>query len=71
MDPWDREGGGAEPKSAKAARSYMEIPWERKRWDVGLPAEINQIMAEAGVGIYPPEELGPSEVPFYKWASRE
>eukprot|EP00966_Prymnesium_polylepis_P095245 2205902-Prymnesium_polylepis.1 len=61
MDPWDRVGGPAEPKSAKAARSYMEIPWERSRWDVGLPAEIDQIMAKAGVGIYPPEELGPSE----------
>ena len=71
MDPWDRVGGPAEPKSAKAARSYMEIPWERDRWDVGLPAEIDQIMAKAGVGIYPPVELGPSEVPFYKWVSEE
>eukprot|EP00966_Prymnesium_polylepis_P222609 5149796-Prymnesium_polylepis.1 len=29
MDARDREGGPAEPKSAKAARSYMEIPWEK------------------------------------------
>eukprot|EP00966_Prymnesium_polylepis_P170703 3946087-Prymnesium_polylepis.1 len=34
---------------------------ERDRWDVGLPAEIDQIMAKTGVGIYPPVELGPSE----------
>ena len=28
-------------------------------------------MAGAGVGIEPVEELGPTEVPFYKWASQE
>ena len=71
MDARDREGGPAEPKSAKAARSYMEIPWEKGRWDVGLLAEIDQIMARKGVGIYPPLELGPSEVPFYKWVNSE
>ncbi len=63
-------GSGArsgEPKSAKAARrSYAPIPWEPERWDVGLPTEIDLIMARRGVGIYPVEELGPSEVPFYK-----
>eukprot|EP00966_Prymnesium_polylepis_P293525 6779361-Prymnesium_polylepis.1 len=28
-------------------------------------------MARKGVGIYPPLELGPSEVPFYKWVNSE
>ena len=71
MDPFDRSGALQEPKSAKAARSYMPIPWERERWDVGLPEELDRIMAKRGVGIYPVEELGPTEVPFYRWASNE
>ncbi len=66
MDARDRTGAPAEPKSAKAARSYVYISWEPGRWDVGLPAEVDAIMARRGVGIYPVEELGPSEVPFYK-----
>jgi hypothetical protein len=56
MDPFDRSGALQEPKSAKAARSYMPIPWERERWDVGLPEELDRIMAKRGVGIYPVEE---------------
>ena len=71
MDPQDRSGAVTEPKSAKAARSYMPIPWDKERWDVGLPAELDLIMARRGVGIYPVEELGPSEVPFYPWANNE
>ena len=71
MDPQDRSGAVTEPKSAKAARSYMPIPWDREKWDVGLPAELDLIMARRGVGIYPVEELGPSEVPFYPWANNE
>jgi hypothetical protein len=71
MDPLDRAGAVQEPKSAKEARSYMEIPWERRRWDIGLPDELHRMMAEKGVGIYPSFELGASEVPFYKWASTE
>jgi hypothetical protein len=71
MDARDRAGAPAEPKSAKAARSYVYIPWEPERWDVGLPAEVDTIMARRGVGIYPVEELGPSEIPFYKWANAE
>ena len=71
MDPFDRTGAVQEPKSAKAARSYMPIPWEPERWDIGLPAELDQMMARRGVGAYPVVELGPSEVPFYPWASNE
>jgi hypothetical protein len=71
MDPADRPGAEQEPKSAKAARSYMEIPWERERWDIGLPAELDEIMARHGVGIHFDEELGASEVPFYPWKSSE
>jgi hypothetical protein len=71
MDERDRTGAPGEPKSAKAARSYVYIPWEPERWDVGLPAEVDSIMARRGVGIYPVEELGPSEIPFYKWANAE
>ena len=71
MDPQDRPGGPSEPKTARVARSYMPIPWERERWDVGLPAEIDEIMARRGLGIYPTEEPGFSEVPFYKWANNE
>lgn len=71
MDPLDREGAEQEPKSAKAARSYAPIPWEKERWDIGLPAELDRMMARQGVGIYPWEELGPSEVPFYPWSSDE
>ena len=69
MDPADRAGAEHEPSSAKAARSYMPIPWDPKRWDIGLPAELDQMMAREGVGIYPVDELGPTEVPFYKWAN--
>ena len=29
------------------------------------------MMAHQGVGIYPWEEIGPSEVPFYPWVSDE
>ena len=43
MDPLDRPGAVQEPKSAKAARSYMEIPWDKERWDVGLPEEVAQM----------------------------
>ena len=69
MDPLDHEGAEQEPKSAKAARSYAPIPWEKGRWDIGLPHELDQMMAHHGVGIYPWEELGHSEVPFYPWAN--
>ena len=71
MDPLDRPGARAEPSSAKTARSYTPLPWERERWDIGLPHELNEIMAERGVGIYPWEEVPPTEVPFYKWESQE
>ncbi|MDA0949014.1 MAG: reverse transcriptase domain-containing protein, partial [Planctomycetota bacterium] len=71
MDPLDRAGAEQEPKSAKAARSYAPIPWEKERWDIGLPHELDLMMAKRGVGIYPWEELGASEVPFYPWASDE
>ena len=71
MDPMDRPGATGEPKSAKMARSYMPVPWEPERWDIGLPAELDAMMARAGVGIEPVEELGPTEIPFYKWASQE
>ena len=71
MDPADRSDAAPEPKTAKAARSYAPIPWERERWDIGLPEELDSMMARRGVGIYPAVELGPSEVPFYKWASSE
>ena len=71
MDPLDRTGAVQEPKTAKTARSYAPIPWEKERWDVGLPEELDRIMAKRGVGIYPVEELGPTEVPFYRWASNE
>ena len=60
-----------EPKSAKAARSYVPISWEKERWDIGLPEELDRMMARRGVGIYPMVELGATEVPFYKWASGE
>ena len=69
MDPLDRAGAEQEPASAKAARSYAPIPWVKEQWDIGLPYELDQMMARRGVGIYPWEELGPSEVPFYPWAS--
>ena len=69
MDPLDRDGAEQEPKSAKAARSYAPIPWEKGRWDIGLPPELDRMMAHQGVGIYPWEEIGPSEVPFYPWVS--
>ena len=71
MDPLDRKGAVQEPKTAKEARSYVPIPWEPERWDIGLPAELDLMMARRGVGIYPSVELGPTEVPFYKWANRE
>ena len=71
MDPRDRAGAPKEPATAKAGRSYVPIPWEKERWDVGLPSELNEIMARRGVGIYPWEEHPPTEVPFYKWANDE
>ena len=71
MDPRDRRGAAKEPKSAKAARSYMPIPWEPERWDIGLPAELDEMMARRGVGIHPAVEPGGSEVPFYPFTSRE
>ena len=71
MDPLDRPGAKTEPSSAKAARSYAPIPWERERWDIGLPHELNEIMAKRGVGIYPWVEVPPTEVPFYRWESQE
>jgi hypothetical protein len=71
MDPLDRPGARTEPSSAKTARSYTPLPWERERWDIGLPHELNEIMAKRGVGIYPWEEVPPTEVPFYKWESQE
>ena len=71
MDPRDRTGGATEPKEAKAARSYMPIPWEPSRWDIGLPDEIDAMMARKGVGIHAWEETGFSEVPFYPFASDE
>ena len=36
-----------------------------------MPQELDEIMARRGVGIYPWEEVAPTEVPFYKWASQE
>ena len=71
MDPLDRTGAVVEPKSAKAARSYMPIPWEPTRWDIGLPDELNEAMAKNGVGIEPAVEPGGSEVPFYPFVSQE
>ena len=71
MDPLDRPGAAQEPKTAKAARSYVPIPWEPSRWDIGLPPELDRMMAREGVGIHPVEEVTPTEVPFYKWASNE
>lgn len=71
MDPLDRRGAAKEPKSAKAARSYMPIPWEPERWDIGLPDELDEMMARRGVGIHPAVEPGGSEVPFYPFAGRE
>ena len=71
MDPLDRSGAEQEPKAAKEARSYMPIPWERERWDIGLPDELDRAMARQGVGIYPVVEPGFSEVPFYPWSNRE
>ena len=71
MDPLDRVGAPKEPPSAKAARSYVPIPWDKERWDIGLPRELDEIMARRGVGIEPWEEVAPTEVPFYKWASQE
>ena len=71
MDPLDREGAPSEPKSAKAARSYMPIPIEPARWDIGLPAELNEMMAGKGVGVHVWEEPGFSEVPFYPFANDE
>ena len=71
MDPRDRPGAPVEPSSAKFARSYMPIPWEKERWDIGLPHELDEIMARRGVGIYPWAEVPPSEVPFYRWESQE
>ena len=71
MDPLDRRGAAQEPKTAKAARSYMPIPWQREQWDIGLPEELDEIMARHGLRIQPAFELGPSEVPFYRWPSRE
>ena len=49
----------------------MPIPWEKERWDIGLPRELDEIMARRGVGIYPWAEVPPSEVPFYRWESQE
>lgn len=57
MDPRDRPGAPVEPSSAKFARSYMPIPWEKERWDIGLPHELDEIMARRGVGIYPWAEV--------------
>lgn len=71
MDPRDRPGAKVEPSSAKTARSYAPLPWEKERWDIGLPPEIDEIMARRGVGIYPWEEVKPTEVPFYKWENSE
>ena len=71
MDPRDWAGAPKEPATAKAGRSYVPIPWEKERWDVGLPSELDEIMARRGVGIYPWEEHPPTEVPFYKWANDE
>ena len=71
MDPADRSGAKAEPKSAKAARSYVDLPWRPERWDIGLPRELDEMMARRGVGIQPLSELGPTEVPFYPFASSE
>jgi hypothetical protein len=46
MDPLDRPGARTEPSSAKTARSYTPLPWERERWDIGLPRELDEMMAE-------------------------
>ena len=71
MDPLDRAGAVQEPKTAKAARSYVPIGHEAARWDIGLPSELDQMMAREGVGIHVWDEPGFSEVPFYKFASAE
>ena len=69
MDPQDRQGAPKEAPCAKAARSYMPIPWEPRRWDVGLPEELDQMMAKEGASVHAWNEPGFSEVPFYPFAS--
>ena len=69
MDPLDRSGATQPPPSAKAARSYTEIPHDRTRWDIGLPGELDRAMAGAGLGVHPAVPTRHSEVPFYPWPS--
>ena len=69
MDPLDRTGAPQEPKSAKLARSYAPIDHRPARWDIGLPEELNDMMAGEGVGIHVWDEPGFSEVPFYPFKS--
>ena len=71
MDPDDRADAVTEPKSAKAARSYAPLPWQPERWDIGLPAELDAMMARQGVSIAPWQEPGFSEVPFYPFVNDE
>ena len=71
MDPRDRKGAEKEPAEAKAARSYAPIPWEPERWDIGLPTELDEMMARHGVGIHVEVEPGGTEVPFYRFPSQE
>ena len=71
MDPLDVPGAPQEPRSAKVARSFMPIKHEPRRWDIGLPSELNAMMAGEGVHIHAWREPGFSEVPFYPFASDE
>ena len=42
-----------------------------ERWDIGLPAELDEMRARHGVGIQVEVEPGGTEVPFYKFPSQE
>ena len=66
LDPRDR-GEGAEPSSAKEARSWVPMPLQPERWrGKGLPPEVEALMTE-GARIDVAEEVGFEEVPQYRW----
>ena len=46
----------------------MPIPHCPQRWDVGLPSELEEMMAGAGVHINAWQDPGFSEVPFYPFS---
>ena len=71
MDPLDRTGAAVEPKTAKAARSYVPIEVERERWNIGLSAELDKMMHQGGAVIEVWHEPGFAEVPFYPFATDE